>query len=464
MLHLVSRQSSFVPRVGELVLWCDQIDGEIRQDPSSGDFLVFHPRTRRFTGYPRWMGGVITQAPVSEQPIGFEDIEREPGKEHAVTSSGFRIEMYPGPNARNKNLSNRYSHVPMHHIRPLAFWMEYMAGIPNEDWHPTIKNCLEAMGTLSTIKRYRLMGERPGAKLYAKGCFLGAEALFAGDIVRVSLGPERIVSEVLEIHDVVTRVENVGSENELLLGETNQRMYIEFTGSAFTLDPNRSATQIPIDPIDIHPLMRDYGPWYYVGFSLDTVTLDHSQILGRLFEKQALELWSPRYRSTVMDMGSKGVLEARGYATNRDCRVKHAEDLYVTDSRADALNLRTFNGIDVGAPDPELDPRLWQDVLASLVGIENQEEHSSAEIDPMLTMMTGALSQDSEEAEEKSSDATQSDGNEELTQRTELAAIADWNNKRGRPTESDDDNQGSSDELQGPSSSQKRSKFFRVEL
>ena len=460
----MSRQPSFVPRAGELVLWCDRIDGEIRQDPSSGDFLVFHPPTRRFTGYPQWMGGVITQAPVSEQPISFEDIEREPAKEHAVTSSGFRVEMYPGPNARNKSLSNRYSHVPMHHIRPLAFWMEYMAGIPNEDWHPTIKNCLEAMGTLSTIKRYRLRGERPGAKLYAKGCFLGAEALFAGDIVRVSLDRERMVSEFLEIHDVVTRVENVeSSESELLFEEKKQRTYVEFNGSAFTLDPNRSATQIPIDPIDIHPVMRDYGPWFYVGFSLDTVTLDHSQILGRLFEKQAMELWSPRYRSTLMDMGSKGVLEAREYATNRDSRVKHAEDLYVTDSRADALNLRTFNGIEVGAPDPELDPMLWQDVPAALVGIENQEEHSSAEIDPMLTMMTGALNEDSEmEAEEQSSDATQKDGNEDLTPGTELAAIADWNKKRGRPTKSDD-NEGSSDELQGPSS-QKRSRFFRVEL
>lgn len=463
MLQLVSRQPSFVPRAGELVLWYDQIDGEIRQDPSSGDFLVFHPPSRRFTGHPQWMGGVVTQAPVSEQPIGFEDIERESGKEYAVTSSGFRIEMYPGPNARNKNLSNRYSHVPMHHIRPLAFWMEYMAGIPNEDWHPTIKNCLEAMGTLSTIKRHRLRGERPGAKLYAKGCFLGAEALFAGDIVRVSLDPERMVSECLEIHEVVTRVENVeSSESELLFGEKKQRTYVEFNGSAFTLDSNRSATKIPLDPIDIHPVMRDYGPWFDVGFSLDTVTLDHSHILGRLFEKRAMELWSPRHRSTVMDMGSKGVLEARGYATNRDLRMKHAKDLYVADSRAEALNLRTFNGIDVGASDPELDPRLWQDVSAALVGIENQREQSSAEIDPMLTMMTGALNEDSgdeAEAEAESSDATPNDGNADLTPQTKLAAIADWNRKRGRRTESE----GSSDELQGPSS-QKRSKFFRVEL
>lgn len=395
VLHLVSMQPSFVPRVGELVLWCDRIDGEIRQDPSSGDFCVFDPVTGTCTGYPQWMGGVVTQAPISEQPVSVDDISREPEKEYAVTSSGFRIEWYPGPNGRNKNLSKRYSHVPMHHIRPLAFWMEYMAGIPNEDWHPTIKNCLKAMGTLSTIKRYRLKGARPDAKLYAKGCFLGAEALYAGDIVRVSLDRAHVVTEVLKIHAVVTRVENIPTSDGDLSREKSQRMHIEFHGSTFTLDPRRSNTRIPIDPLDFHKVMRGYGPWFYVGLPSDMVAVDHSQILGRLFEKQAMQLWSPRCRSTVMDIGCKGVLEARDHARKCDCRKKHAGGLYVAESRADSLNLGTFNGIDVGAPGPELDPYLWQNVLAALDGIESEEEHSSAEVDPKFAKMASALNPDS---------------------------------------------------------------------
>lgn len=456
VLHLVSRQPSFVPRVGELVLWCDEIDGEIRQDPSSGNFRVFHPATRTFAGYPQWVGGVVTQAPISEQPISFEDISREPDKEYAVTSSGFRIEWYPGPNARDKNLSKRYSHVPMHHVRPLAFWMEYMAGIPNEEWHPTIRNCLKAMSTLSMIKRYRLRGARPAAKLYAKGCFLGAEALYAGDIVRVSLDRERVVTEVFKIHAVVTRIENMATSAGDLSGENTQRMSVEFHGSIFTLDPRRSNTHIPIDPLDLHPVMRGYGPWFYVGLPSDIVTVDHSQILGRLFEKQAMELWSPRYRSTVLDMGCKGVLEAREYATKRDCRAKHAAGLYVADSRAESLNLGTFNGIDVGAPDPELDPNLWQRVLVALDGTEkDEEEQSPAEADPKFAMMTRALNQDS--SEDSQEDVTE----DEWEQGTDLAAIAAWNKKRDHPTQNGDED--SSDELQ-VSSPRKRYKFDRVEI
>lgn len=455
VLHLVSRQPSFVPRVGELVLWYDQVDGEIRQDPSFGHFRVFHPQTRTFTDYPQWMGGVVTQGPIPEEPISFEDISREPDKEHAVTSSGFRIEWYSGPNARNKNLSNRYSHVPMHHVRPLAFWSEYMAGIPDESWHPTVKNCLKAMSTLSTIKRYRLKRERPAAKIYSKGCFLGAEALYAGDIVRVSLDRSR-VTEVFKIHAVVTRIENTASSEGDLSGENSQRMHIEFHGSAFTLDPKRSTTRIPIDPIDLQPVMRGYGPWFHDGLSSDMVTVDHSHVLGRLFEKQAMELWSPKYRSTALNMGCKGVFEAREYATKRDIRLKHAEGLYVADSRVDSLNLGTFNGIDVGAPDPELDSNLWWEVLDALDGI-GDEEHPPAEVDPESAMMTNL---DNEEEEDGSEDSRE-DENEGLGQGTELGATATWRRKRDHPIESDDASGGSSDELQAPAS-RKRGRFVDV--
>ena len=131
--------------------------------------------------------------------------------------------------------------------------------------------------------------------------------------------------------------------------------------------------------------------------------------------------------------------------------------MYVAESRADSLNLGTFNGIDVGAPGPEIDPYLWQNVLAALDGIESEEEHSPAEGDPKFAKTASALNPDSQEDESSSEDSQEVD-DEGLDQRTEHAAIASRNQKRNRRTESDDE--GSLDELQS-SSPRKRGRFVR---
>lgn len=457
----MSRQPSFVPRVGELVLWCEHIDGEIRQDPSCGDFRIFDPTARDFIDYPKWMGGVITQTPISEQPVGFEDIVKEPEKEYDVTNSGFRIEWYAGPYATNKDFSKRYSHVPMHHIRPLAFWREYMSGIPNENWHPTVKNCLEAMGTLSTIKRYRMKSERPAAKVFSKGCFLGAEALYAGDVVRLILDGKCGVTEVFKIHAVLTRIKSIEtSDGGILSGEKDHRIYIEFVGYAFTLDPRRSPTPVPIDPTDLQPVMRGYGPWYHYGLSSDMVSIDYSQVLGRLFERQAMDSWS----RTVLDMGCRGVLEARKYATTHEDRAKRGGGFSFADSRAESLNLETFNGIDVGTLHSELELDLGQNVLSALHAIENEEEHHSpVAFDPKSGMMTGAPCEDSDENKGSSEEPQEDEDEMDVGQGTAVSATAVWNKKRDRPVEGDDNNEGSSDELQDLSL-QKRGKPFTGEL
>lgn len=479
----MSSQPSFVPRQGELVLWCEEIDGEIRQDPSTGEFRIFNLETRAFTEYPRWMGGVVTEVPIFQQAISFEDIQRETPKAYSVSSSGFRIQWYDGPNATNKDFSNRYKYVPMHHIRPLAFWQEYMAGIPKENWHPTVKNCLEAMGALSSIYSYQLNSETPVTKIYSKGYFLGAEAFFAGDTVRLSVNRKCNVTHVLKIDTIETKIEKIeNSEGDPLPGENSHRISVEFHGSAFTNEPTGSLFCISIDPIFLDPVMQGYGPWYAVGTLNGMDTVHHSQIIGRLFEKQAMDLWSPKCRSTALDMGHKGVLEAREWSKKVERRVKPGEGSYVADARVESLNLEKYNGADVGVPDPNIDPRLQQEFFAALDGseneeghsqvedqnegghslaeaeneadhsqvkVENAEEHSQAEIDPKHDPTTSALSQDSED----SSKDSQQDAEEVLEQ-----GMAGWNKKRAHPTSS------SSDEFQGPPSARKCRKSFNMEF
>lgn len=454
----MSKQHSFVPRVGEMVLWCDKIDGEIHQVPT-GEFRIFPLGTEALTDYPQWIAGVVAEVPILSQPISFEDIKRETQKEYTVSSSGFRIQWYHGPNAINKDFSNRYGYVPMHHVRPLAFWKEYMAGIPKENWHPTIKNCLEAMGAISPIHRSRLNSEASVTKIYDEGYFLGAEALFAGDIVRLSPDGKPNITQVLKIDAIVTSIEKIEtSEGNSLPGENNHSISVKFRGSAFTNEPTRSQSSIPIDPTTLDTVMNGYGPWYSVGHPNDIAIVGHSEIIGRLFEKRSMDLWAPLCRTTALDMGCMGVLEAREYSKTHDSRLKPGEGFYVADDRVSALNLRIFNGQDVGGPDPNLDPRLQQEFFAVLDGSEKEEDHSQVEAvhegghsqakaenaeehsQPDLT--TSALSQDSEDS---------SKGSQQDTAGFMEHGTATWNKKRAHLTSS------SSDELQGPPSARKRS-------
>lgn len=158
----LSSQPSFVPRVGEIVLWYWNIDGELKKEPATGQLKVWDGASRAFKGHPTWLGGVVTQIPIISQPVQVGEITHKTKKRYNVNQSGFRIECYPDPDEDDKAFSKQYTYVHMNHIRPMALFLDVMNGISDTKWHPTIFNALKAMTCVSCIDRYKLKGEVAG--------------------------------------------------------------------------------------------------------------------------------------------------------------------------------------------------------------------------------------------------------------------------------------------------------------
>ena len=375
----MSKQYSFIPRVGELVLWCRSIEGQLRHHPQTGELMLFDPKSNIYAGYPLWMGGVVTQTPIPSQPVVFGDILKETKKQHAVNSSGFRIECYPDPNSSQKDLSKQYSYVPLHHIRPISLWRETLTGVPESMWHPTIRNCLTAMSTFSLIERYRFKGMWPNANVYAKGCYLGSEALFVGDIVRLALKGESgsNITDILQITDIVLKFSNVQLDEKGQFSGDNTHINMVVHGYAYTSDITRSNRRISVDqatlPSKISSRLSDYGKFYHADDPGTVVSVDISTILGRLFEHKAMQQWLPTHSAipaaSLLSPGYPGIFEARAFARSHDSRLQAGVPILLSDTRTDALDLSSFNGVDCGKHNKDRNPKAWRDLLTVIDGV-----------------------------------------------------------------------------------------------
>lgn len=399
VLTEIAKKPSFVPRVGELVLWCRTFHGEIRQN-RTGEYMFFDAESNIFTGYPTWMGGVVTQVPIPSQPVKLDDILSETKKIYAVNNSGFRIECYPDPNSKNKDFSNQYNYVPLHQIRPMAFWKEIIAGIAVKDWHPTIKNCLTAMATFSSIERYRFRGTWPNANVYSKGCFLGAECIFVGDTIRLTPEGKGRVTDVLHIMDVVLKFKNIQPmSNGGLTGDNASRINITFHGYGYTLDVKRSKSRLPAgrdkSGYGISQSMQGYGQWYHMSKPGDLLSVSFSSVLGRLFEFEAVQKWIPQNGNNELDIGRPGIIESREYAKQNDARLKNQKPIFLSDSRIESLDLLSFNGIEVGATNDERDPRLWRNALAVIDRVQHRATTTQA------SALQSSLEEEEDEDEEE---------------------------------------------------------------
>ena len=386
-IRQIAEQPLFVPRVGELVLWCHTIKGEIRRHPHSKEFRLFDPVSGRWGKHPRWIGGVISQAPSPDEPISQDDILNEGKRKKAVTYSGFRVECLPNPNDRDKSLSLRYSHVPMHHIRPLTYWKEFMLGIPPGDWHPTIRNCMTTMGTIAQIERYQFHGIWPDANIHSKGCAYGAETFYIGDVVRMHFDDTTVVTDILHITDIVFKFKGYHPDhNERVLPHLVSTINADFHGYGYTTDIKRSSFRVQVNPTlhnhGLPKMVYDYGPWFYIFQPNEVMTTSCTTILGRLFEGDAIRKWLPdtdegdavksRFSDTnndspLMQAGFQGLLEMRKSALEWDERMKNPSKPYrLCERRVDALDILTFNGRDVSRFEDEYIPFLWRRVMAEV--------------------------------------------------------------------------------------------------
>ncbi len=366
----INTQLSFEPRVGELVLWCHTADAEIHQHPETKEFRWFDPVRGEFGDHPQWFGGVITQGPAPYEPVYFDDILTNHGKRVGVHYSGFRVECLPHFKSEDKSVSWQYSHVPLHHIRPMAFLNETMAGIPLDTWHPTIQSCVAAMGTFSQIDRYRFKGDWPNAYIYSRACASGSEVYVTGDVVRVV--PERgtTVTDILHVTDFALKFRGFKpAGGEAISVECASHINADFHGYGYTTDINRSASGIRLDAADknhgLPDMVYEYGPWYHLKEPDNIQMVSCAKILGRMFEPAAMERWFPEMDGPPsLSVGCVGVMRAKEYAAARDESIEApSRPFLMCETRAEALDVRTVNGQEESlVEDPRIEA-LWSGLL-----------------------------------------------------------------------------------------------------
>jgi hypothetical protein len=430
-LSQISLQHSFIPRVGELVLWCPYFPDELDLifNPETGFYQFYSFDQERFLGFPNWLGGVIAAAPSSiavDGPLDFSDILSNPGKKSAYNTSGFRVETFPDPNNdTDKSLSKQYKYVPLRQIRPLSHWQTLLRGIAKRKLDPSLKYALTGMTTVSLLEKFRFVGDWPNASIHCKGIYLGAELLVVGDAVRILPAPpvatqshlstptpnpkQNRCTEVLIISSIRLNLHDITPEHTLPTSrQLSTHSSITLLGRAYTLDPRRdyriptdldtnfSLTHLtlpqPLPPEDVKSAFptvgaKHYGDWFPLHAPHQKYEISFDRVLGRLHEADAVQLWTGMSQTKNADGSTAprkppslsydldGVLAGRQYAVLTDERIPEVPGGQVAwfwaDTRVQALNVETLNGWEVGAYDLVRERgtlRAWRAMLRVLDG------------------------------------------------------------------------------------------------
>ena len=426
----IEQQHSFVPRLGELVLWCNYFpdDHYLLKDTESNEFKFYSFEEKAFRGFPDWRAGVVTAVPNSsavDGSIDFPDILDLPPKATNLNSSGFRVETIPDPNKSDKSASKQYRYLPLRSIRPLAHWQYVLYGFPQKRLHPSIYHALTLMTTISVLDTFEFTGEWPNGSIHCRAAYIGSELITIGDAVRILSVPRRtddglkssinawkLQPDILIISSIRMNLQgiedrHVSTQSPVLCASTN----ITLIGSAYLVDRDgsyhRSAAtgeltmqsaggaentlQIPtsVDAETAKHLFRpvgttEYGQLYPITKSHQRYEVSHDQVIGRLHEFHAVKLWTgshqfkhqPTPPSLTFDM--PGILAGRRYATATDYRISEPPPdnpettmWHLADYRAVALDIATSNGLDVGPYDEIRTKRTlsrWRAVLKARRG------------------------------------------------------------------------------------------------
>lgn len=411
----IEQQHSFIPRIGELVLWCPNFLDQhyLMLDKTTSEFKFYSFEDRHFHGHPAWRAGVVTAVPTSTTqngPVDFPDILDTPEKKTALNTAGFRVETIPDPNdPLSKYMSKQYKFVPLRSIRPLSQWHSVLEGIPEKKLHPSIKNAFTCMTTISLVEKFKAVGRWPAASIFCKGLYLGSEFIIVGDTIRLTSeeSPKKC-TDVLHVDSIRLNLEDMEPEHTLpqspyLCGKSS----ITLVGTAYTLDRSRcyvkpanetlgdGVEQIhmptPVPQETIRTMFRpvgsgEYGAWYPLHDEKKKYEVSSDQVLGRLYEAEAVRLWTGQRQERTrqgqpkqlprLDFDVSGIISARYYATMADERlpepVGNEISWFWADTRVQALDVATFNGVEVGKYDDVRDPDTlhgWQEGLKILNGV-----------------------------------------------------------------------------------------------
>lgn len=424
-LTAIEHQHAFVPRVGELVLFCPMFLDQhyLMLDESTQEYKFYSFDQKCFHGFPTWRAGVITAIPSAtgaDGSVDFPDIQDLPKKIKNLNINGFRVETFPDPNDEDdKTASKQYRYLPLRNIRPLSHWQILLRGIAREKWHPSVEHALTCMTSISLLEKFYFKGDWDRQKtslgkdstgyatIRCKGIYIGAELITIGDAARIAPRSSHrksrkgqctdvVIVESIRLHLVDVKSEHILADSPLLASQ----MYITLVGKGYTLDKNsphrmqatnNSSSQTgnigALSPDEIKTIFRPvgaatYGSWYPLHPPHCRFEVSSDQVLGRMCEAGAVQLWtgllqrkSDQSTKPSLDFDLKGIEEGRAYATQADGRLDDSDQdsllWFWADTRAEALDLQTFNGIEVGKYDKIRDAQtleLWKAQLAAING------------------------------------------------------------------------------------------------
>lgn len=380
-------QHAFVPRVGELVLWIANFSANsfLLRHPQTKEYRYYSFKTKRFGEFPEWRAGVVSTTPTGIAKNGhvdFNDLLDAPIKKTSLTTSGFRVETMPDPNAGDKSWSKQYKYVPLRNIRPLSQWQLVLNGIEQEEFHPSILNALTCMTTISLVGKWFFRSGWPHGTVLAKSAYVASELLTVGDVVRLMPARGQACTDVMVIESIRYHIRDM--DVPFKTQDTTRlcvKSFVTIFGSAYTVDEAKAQKYVsdqqhnlsasrpqPLTLEEVITTFRpvgtsEYGTWYPLHSSGQRLEVSHEKILGRLCEADAVRLWLGQPQSKTassenmkpsLSYDVSSVLAGRHYASKIDERlvdspVDRPDEIQwlLSDSRAEALDIATFNGQEV---------------------------------------------------------------------------------------------------------------------
>jgi hypothetical protein len=390
MLQSLRQQAQWIPRSGDIVLFIRELSSgvEVLRHERTGEYRMYDEETEELLGTPQWEAGLVAEVPT--EPTSITDLHRSESNTNVIYS-GVRLEPLPNPNEPDKSLSKRYKYVPLRQTRPFILWKDLLHEVPQVQWHPTVINALTLTSTVSVFARYRFRGTWPAATTYCHGMHLGSEMLVVGDVVRLLPSANKLQTccvDILVIKSIRLKWSNMdkASVNDYDEGRPyTSEIYVY--GSAYTSDPLAvNKEYLSEDNAEPPKAAASYAEWYPLHPASKELAIPYTRILGRLHEQDAMSFWlnsDPDDRPTP-DSGREGVYEARAFARNNDKRITSSPGAtwWWGDDRADALNLRTINGLDVTKYDQKRDIRALRKNIKVLDSLENAKPSSKPSAPP----------------------------------------------------------------------------------
>lgn len=355
LLEKLKRDPQWIPRVGDFVLYVRDVpeDACIHYDEEVCEYQIRVAHEVR-SKTPIWEVGLVGQGP-ADAPDG------SAGTQWYVSQSGVRVEPLPSPNDTVKSLSKQYTYVPVEHTRPFFLWEEYVGQLRKEERHPTIENAFTVAASMSLMGKYRFTGTWPEAQILCHAIYIGSELIAVGDTVRLTPKASDhsvAITDILVVKSIRLKLSDLdkasANDND---GGRPYGLAVWVYGSAFTTVASRSNKEW--FDTNVPTLAAGYGKFWPLHPSDKELAVPFSRILGRLYEHDMMQAWLP---DSDLDSGHDGVLDARKFSSKHDKRIvsRPGTSWYWADSRADALDLHTINGVDVSKHDEGRNPKEWR--------------------------------------------------------------------------------------------------------